>query len=68
MESSRQAASDALRETVARVEKLNARMDEPLTLHAVTPHFQVLQTTFAREVREILLFCFCLLEIDVLVV
>lgn len=54
MESQRQAASDALKDTVARAEKLlvsGANLDDPLTLNAVTPHFQVLETTFGREVK-----------------
>ncbi|KZT74857.1 hypothetical protein DAEQUDRAFT_720038 [Daedalea quercina L-15889] len=51
MESSREAARDALN---AAIEQLNqtvpkARMEEPITLHAITPYPQVVQTTFGRE-------------------
>ncbi|KAI0961182.1 hypothetical protein AcV7_000352 [Taiwanofungus camphoratus] len=51
MESSRQAAQEALDEAIAQLEKVvpHAKMDEPITLHAVTPFPQVVQTTFGRE-------------------
>lgn len=52
MESSRSAAAEAIQDTIARLERnINAvPLDEPITLHAVTPFPQVLQTTFGREV------------------
>ena len=55
MESSRRAAHDSL---VAAIEQLRTvvptmKMDEPLTLNAVTPYAQTLQSTFGREVRLI---------------
>ncbi|TFY69071.1 hypothetical protein EVJ58_g658 [Rhodofomes roseus] len=51
MESSRQAARGALD---AAIEQLNqtvprAKMEEPITLRAITPYPQVVQTTFGRE-------------------
>ena len=53
MESSRAAAKEALKDTLGRLEKLvpnEALVDEKLTLNAVTPHPQVFETTFGREV------------------
>lgn len=53
MESSRAAAKQALKDTLRRLEKLGpnqALVDEKLTLNAVTPHPQVFETTFGREV------------------
>jgi hypothetical protein len=53
MESSRAAAKEALRDTLVRLEKLVPNptlVDERLTLNAVTPHPQVFETTFGREV------------------
>lgn len=53
MESSRVAAKEALEDTLERLEKLipnQALVDERLTLNAVTPHPQVFETTFGREV------------------
>lgn len=53
MESSRVAAKEALEDTLGRLEKLvpnQALVDERLTLNAVTPHPQVFETTFGREV------------------
>ena len=54
METSRQAAHDALTEAVARLRKEvpSIRLDEPITLHAVTPYPQIVQTSFGREVRD----------------
>ncbi|KIP11438.1 hypothetical protein PHLGIDRAFT_99650 [Phlebiopsis gigantea 11061_1 CR5-6] len=51
METSRRAAHDALRECIARLEKVvpYQRMDEPVTLNAVTPYPQTMQSTFGRE-------------------
>ena len=54
MESSKAAAREALKETLGRLEKLvpnQTLVDEKLTLNAVTPHPQVFETTFGREVR-----------------
>lgn len=53
MESSRAAAKEALEDTLGRLEKLvpnQVLVDEKLTLNAVTPHPQVFETTFGREV------------------
>lgn len=53
MESSRAAAKEALKDTLGRLEKLvhnPGLVDERLTLNAVTPHPQVFETTFGREV------------------
>lgn len=52
MESSREAARDALNATIERLRDVvpNARMADPIALHAVTPYPQVVQTTFGREV------------------
>jgi len=51
METSRQHAHDAFSEAIARLRKEvpSARLDEPITLHAVTPYPQVVQTSFGRE-------------------
>lgn len=52
MESSREAARDALYATIEQLKEIvpNARMEDPITLHAITPYPQVVQTTFGREV------------------
>ena len=53
MESSKDAAKEALKDTLRRLEKLipnEALVDERLTLNAVTPYPQVFETTFGREV------------------
>jgi hypothetical protein len=53
MESSKVAAKEALEHTLGRLEKLvpnQALVDERFTLNAVTPHPQVFETTFGREV------------------
>ena len=54
MEGSRAAARDALNDCIAQLEQVvpHARMGEPITLHAVTPYPQVMETTFGREVRS----------------
>ncbi|KAI0374434.1 hypothetical protein BV20DRAFT_936190 [Pilatotrama ljubarskyi] len=51
MESNRKAAMDALNDAIARLHEVvpTARMAEPITLHAVTPYPQVLETSFGRE-------------------
>lgn len=52
MESQRKAAADALNEAIAQLHEVvpTANLAEPITLHAVTPYPQVMETTFAREV------------------
>ena len=52
METSRRAAHDALRECIVRLENMvpSQKMDEPVTLNAVTPYPQTMQSTFGREV------------------
>lgn len=54
MERSRDAAVEALQACVARLEEVAPRvaLDQSMTLNAVTPHTQVLQTTFGREVSD----------------
>ena len=54
MESSRQAAHEALKDAIAQLERVvpTAKLDEPLTLNAVTPYPQTLQSTFGREVSK----------------
>lgn len=56
METGRKAALQALRDTIAQLEKLmpNVGLDEPITLHAVTPFPQIVHTSFGREVRFVL--------------
>jgi len=51
MESNRQAARDSLLATVQQLENVvpGAKLDEPITLQAITPYPQVVQTTFGRE-------------------
>ncbi|KAF7789232.1 hypothetical protein EIP86_000173 [Pleurotus ostreatoroseus] len=51
MESSRQAAHEAMKDAIAQLERVvpTAKLDEPLTLNAVTPYPQTLQSTFGRE-------------------
>lgn len=52
METSRSAAKQALTEAIELLEKVveTAELNEPLTLHAITPYPQTVQTTFGREV------------------
>lgn len=52
METSRQAAREAILETMQRLKEVvpKCRLDEPLTLNAVTPYEQTFQSTFGREV------------------
>jgi hypothetical protein len=54
VESSLTAAREALLETIRRLEKVvpEAKLNEPVTLNAVTPHTQVFETSFGREVSE----------------
>lgn len=53
MESQRRAAAIAFKDTMAQLDAVvpTANMEERITLHAVTPYPQVLETTFGREVR-----------------
>lgn len=52
MESNRQAAKEAIQETMDRLKEVvpRSRLDEPLTLNAITPYEQTFQSTFGREV------------------
>lgn len=52
MENNLDAAKKALREAIILLEERvqSCSLDEPLTLHAVTPYKQTVQTTFGREV------------------
>src|ERR1700760_1147419 len=52
METSRTTAREVILDTIKQLEELvpNAHLHDPLTLHAVTPFLQELQTTFGREV------------------
>ncbi|KAM5538273.1 hypothetical protein V8D89_008160 [Ganoderma adspersum] len=51
MENSRTAARDALNECIAQLQQVvpHAKWSGPITLHAVTPFPQVMETTFGRE-------------------
>ncbi|GJE87762.1 hypothetical protein PsYK624_038450 [Phanerochaete sordida] len=51
METSRRAAHDALIECITRLEQVvpKLKMDQPVTLNAVTPYPQTMQSTFGRE-------------------
>ncbi|KAI0639147.1 hypothetical protein C8Q77DRAFT_1079714 [Trametes polyzona] len=51
MESQRKAAADAFKEAIAQLHEVvpKANLTEPMTLHAITPYPQVLETTFGRE-------------------
>ncbi|PCH33396.1 hypothetical protein WOLCODRAFT_135113 [Wolfiporia cocos MD-104 SS10] len=51
METSRQAARDALNAVINQLGRVvpKAQMNAPVTLHAITPYPQVVQTTFGRE-------------------
>ncbi|TFY66051.1 hypothetical protein EVG20_g5034 [Dentipellis fragilis] len=51
MESSRQAALDAIKDMISTLEGVvpRSRLDTPLTLNAVTPYDQTFQSTFGRE-------------------
>lgn len=55
METSLESARYALTDALDRLEKIVPKMhlDEPITLNAVTPHMQILETTFGREVSFI---------------
>lgn len=55
METSLDGAATALKETVSLLEERvrNVPLDMPLTLHAITPFKQAVQTTFGREVHTL---------------
>jgi len=59
VESSLTAAREALLETIRRLEKVvpEAKLNEPVTLNAVTPHTQVFETSFGRELWFASLHC-----------
>ncbi|KAN0138460.1 hypothetical protein V8E53_003448 [Lactarius tabidus] len=52
METSREAARTAIENTIAQLKNVvpGVSLDAPLTLHAVTPYSQTMQSTFGREV------------------
>lgn len=55
METNRQAAKEAIQETIDRLKEVvpRCRLDEPLTLNAITPYEQTFQSTFGREVSSL---------------
>jgi hypothetical protein len=57
MEASLTTAADALKETIARLELIapSVSVDTPVTLNAVTPYHQTVETSFGREVRTSML-------------
>jgi len=59
METSRTAAREVILDTIKQLEEFvpNANLHDPLTLHAVTPFPQELQTTFGRELWFSALHC-----------
>ncbi|KAF8898389.1 hypothetical protein BD779DRAFT_1483656 [Infundibulicybe gibba] len=59
METNRASAREALLATIQQLEDLvpNVDMDEQMTLNAVTPHMQVFETTFGRELWFAALHC-----------
>lgn len=54
METSIEAAREALLDTITKLETVvpAQNLNEPITLNAVTPFPQVLETTFGREVSS----------------
>lgn len=52
MEANLTDARDALKVMITRLEEVvpTVTMTTPITLHAITPHMQTMQTTFGREV------------------
>ena len=52
MEISREAARIAIENTIAQLKEIvpNIPLDAPITLQAITPYSQTMQTTFGREV------------------
>ena len=59
MEGSRTAAREALERTIDRLKKTvvaespSTQMDRPVRLEAVTPHLQILRSSFGREVHDV---------------
>jgi len=51
METNRDAARIAIENTIAQLKEIvpNIPLDAPITLHAITPYSQTMQTTFGRE-------------------
>jgi hypothetical protein len=49
----------ALKDTISKLGEVVPRtnLEEPMTLHAVTPYMQVLQTSFGREVSDLIAAC-----------
>jgi hypothetical protein len=45
----------ALKDIISKLEDIvpRTKLEEPMTLHAITPHMQVLQTSFGREVSDL---------------
>jgi hypothetical protein len=54
METKLQDARSALKDIIAKLERVvpETKLDEPMTLHAITPHMQVLETSFGREASD----------------
>lgn len=54
METSREAARIAIENTIAQLKEIvpGVPLDAPVTLHAITPYSQTMQTTFGREVAH----------------
>jgi hypothetical protein len=52
MEANLADARVALKDTISKLEKIvpRTKLEEPMILHAITPHMQVLDTSFGREV------------------
>jgi hypothetical protein len=52
METSREAARVAIENTMAQLKDVvpSVPLNAPVTLHAITPYSQTMQTTFGREV------------------
>jgi hypothetical protein len=52
METSREAARIAIEDTITQLKEIvpYIPLDAPITLHAITPYSQTMQTTFGREV------------------
>jgi hypothetical protein len=55
METKLSDARAALKYTISQLEEVvpATKLDEPMTLHAITPHMQVLETSFGREVGDL---------------
>ncbi|KAI9512338.1 hypothetical protein F5148DRAFT_1164193 [Russula earlei] len=51
METSREVARDAIENTIEQLKQIvtGVPLDAPITLHAITPYSQTMQTTFGRE-------------------